>query len=140
MLNTFELHADDSSPATPEIAKNAPNTPSRVDTRPLPWFMSISLATRPRCFGCGGRMLPKVVIIQSDFALCQQCGRIDWSDYRPFWFALESLGSTLELTRSRGIVFWTPPPPLPDQDAYLRWMELWEANSGVSARKLIRRT
>ncbi len=88
------------------------------------WFMLVSLKTRPRCFGCGGRLLPKVVTVQLDFALCDACGTIDWSEYRPFWNALTSRGCTDELTRSRGIIFWTPPSTLPDQDAYLRWLEL----------------
>lgn len=71
-------------------------------------------------------MLSKTVRIQADFALCELCDRIDQSEFRPHWLALDSLGATDELTRSRGIIFWTPPSSLPDQDAYFRWMELWD--------------
>jgi hypothetical protein len=71
-------------------------------------------------------MLPKVVVIQANHALCENCSTVDWSDIRPAWDAIDSIGSPLEITRSRGIVFWTPPPTLPDQDAYLRWFELWD--------------
>lgn len=91
------------------------------------WFMYVALRARPRCFGCGGRMLSKTVKIQANFALCERCERIDQSEFRPHWLALESLGAPDELTRSRGIVFWLPPITLPDQDAYCRWMKLLEA-------------
>lgn len=124
MLSTFELHGGDSSPTCSDITTEVPNTTLEQASRALPWFTSISLPTRPRCFGCGGRLLPKVVVIQANFAVCDRCDRINWSDYRPFWHALESLGSPLELSRSRGVIFWTPPITLPERDAYFRWIEL----------------
>lgn len=130
MLSTFELHGGDSSPTCSEITTELQSTTLERATRGLPWFMSISLAARPRCFGCGGRLLPKVVVVQGNFALCDRCERIDWSDYRPHWLAIESLGSPLELSRSRGIIFWTPPITLPEHDAYLRWIELWDIMRG----------
>ncbi len=81
-------------------------------------------------------MLPKVVVIVQNHAVCEKCSFIDWSNYVAFWDAIESLGTALEITRSRGIVFWTPPASLPDHDAYLRWMELWEIMSDHSCRAL----
>lgn len=90
------------------------------------WFMFIALRTRPRCFGCGGRLLSKTVRIQANYALCERCDGLDNSFYRPFWNALRSRGCTDELTTSRGIIFWTPPTSLPEHDAYLRWHELRE--------------
>lgn len=71
-------------------------------------------------------MLSKTVRVQANFALCELCNDIDQSEFRPFWLALENLGSPDELTRSRGITFWIPPITLPDQCAYQRWMELWD--------------
>ncbi len=71
-------------------------------------------------------MLSKTVRIQANYAICDLCNEVDQSQFRPFWDAVESLGSVSELTRSRGVIFWTPPTTLPDQDAYQRWMELWE--------------
>lgn len=126
MKTGFELHGGDDSPSLPAIDADAAKTLAETAQNARPWFMAISLGSRPRCFGCGGRMLPKVVVVQADHAICELCSSIDWSDLRPSWHALESLGSPLELTRSRGITFWTPPASLPDQDAYLRWVELWE--------------
>ena len=122
----FELESEQSSPSLDgdELAK-LPDRPQGTP-RERPWFMSVSLATRPRCFGCGGRMLPKVVVFSSGFAICELCSYIDWSKFTPTWLAIESLGCAGELSRSRGIVFWTPPGSLPDIDAYLRWAELWE--------------
>lgn len=130
MLSTFELLGEDNSNTSDYSPLEFAETTHRHDTGHLAWFMSITLNTRPRCFGCGGRMLPKVVVIQSNCAICEQCSTIDWSDFRPFWLALESLGSPLELSRSRGITFWTPPPTLPDIDGYLRWIELWDIVNG----------
>lgn len=131
-MTSFELQGEQSSKSSAEVNTNVSNATLERASSGLPWFMSISIATRPRCFGCGGRLLPKVVVIQSNFAICEQCSSIDWSDYRPFWLAIDSLGSPLELSRSRGITFWTPPFTLPDQDAYLRWMELWDIMTGSS--------
>lgn len=105
------------------------------------WHMCVSLPSRPRCFGCGGRMLPKGVVIVSNFAVCKLCSDHPLSDYFDAWLAIESLGCTLEITRSRGIVFWTPPGTLPDHDAYLRWMELWQIKTQyhVSDRRQLQR-
>ncbi len=69
-------------------------------------------------------MLSKTVRIQSNHALCELCDGIDNSEFRPFWRALANTGSPGEITKSRGIIFWTPPRTLPDEDAYLRWWEL----------------
>lgn len=135
----YALHGDDPPPSLPGNSENVTEPTIEGASTRLPWFMSVTLATRPRCFGCGGRLLPKVVMVQSDFALCEQCARIDWSDYRPFWLAIQSLGSPLELSRSRGIVFWTPPVTLPQHDAYLRWIELWDIMSGPRDRTSGRR-
>lgn len=126
MLSTFELHGEDDSNTTPGYVCELADSARRRSTSHLAWFMSVPLDSRPRCFGCGGRMLPKVVIVQSDFAICEQCTAMDWSKCHPYWLALASLGSPLELSRSRGIIFWTPPATLPDIDAYLRWLELWD--------------
>lgn len=101
-----------------------PNSLPGIPETARPWFMSVSLATRPRCFGCGGRMLPKTVRIQSNFALCEGCSAVNWTQQRRYWLALEELGCPLEISRSRGIVFWTPPVGLPDQDACIRSIEL----------------
>ncbi len=124
--STFELLAGDPSPAsgfgTTEDRKTSPET----TTTERPWFMFVSLRDRPRCFGCGGRMLSKTVRIQANYALCELCNEIDQSEFRPFWNAIDTLGCPGELTKSRGIIFWIPPRTLPDQEAYLRWMELWE--------------
>lgn len=126
MTTDFELRGEDCSPNGHWDITDDETTIAGAPTEPRPWFMAVSLGSRPRCFGCGGRMLPKVVVIQSGFALCGNCGTIDWSRCHPYWLAIESLGSTLELSRSRGIIFWTPPPTLPDIDGYLRWIELWD--------------
>ena len=126
MTTAFELHSEDCSPTGHwDIADDA-NTIAEAAAEPRPWFMAISLGSRPRCFGCGGRMLPKVVVVQSAFAICERCATTDWSGWRPYWHAIGSLGSTLELSTSRGITFWTPPASLPDIDGYLRWLELWD--------------
>lgn len=129
MISNFELIGEEQSNTlsgyTVELAMEA----LRRSSSNRPWFMSVTLSSRPRCFGCGGRMLPKVVVVQSNFAICEQCSTIDWSDYQPFWLALDSLGSPLELSRNRNIIFWTPPATLPDHDAYLRWLELWDIMS-----------
>lgn len=138
MITGFELHGGDASPAcafsTSDDAETIPGSP----VKQRPWFMSISLATRPRCFGCGGRLLPKVVVFQADFALCERCASTPWSDYHRFWLAIESLGKPLELRHTRGVTFWVPPSDLPDQDGYLRWMQLWETRTGTSARRILR--
>lgn len=126
MTTDFELRGEDSSPNGHWDITDDAETIAEATANPRPWFMLISLASRPRCFGCGGRMLPKVVVVQADHAICDNCSSIDWSDSRAYWDALDSLGSPLELTRSRGILFWTPPATLPDQDAFIRWMELWD--------------
>lgn len=130
MLATFQLHGGESSPTCLSTTTELPNTTLEQACINLPWFMTISLKTRPRCFGCGGRLLPKVVIVQGNFALCDRCDRINWTDYRPYWLAIESLGCPLELSRSRGVTFWTPPPSLPERDAYFRWIELWDIVRG----------
>lgn len=137
MQTGFELTSDGKAIASNSNSENGPRTAPGKPLPTRPWFMAVSLGSRPRCFGCGGRMLPKVVTVQADHAICEACSFIDWSDYRSYWDAIESLGSPLEITRSRGIVFWTPPPTLPDQDGYIRWMELWEIMSDHSARKLV---
>lgn len=137
MFSTFELHGGDSSPTCSDIDTELPNTTLERTSTGLPWFMSISLATRPRCFGCGGRLLPKVVVVQGNFAVCDRCEAVDWTEYRPFWLAIESLGSPLELSRSRGIIFWTPPITLPEHDAYLRWIELWAIMRTTAAPAIV---
>lgn len=124
MDTDFQLHGDDTPPTYNWSTTDDPTATTEDPTSPRPWFMAVSLRCRPRCFGCGGRMLTKVVVVQFDFAICEQCSTTDWSAYRPLWRALESLGSPLELSRSRGITFWTPPTTLPDIDGYLRWLEL----------------
>ena len=124
MITTFELHGENTSKTTsPSTSEISPETIEAACSH-LPWFMSISLSSRPRCFGCGGRLLPKVVFIQANCAICDRCERINWDDFRPYWLALQSRAGPLELTRTRGIVFWTPPVTLRDMDAYLRWLEL----------------
>lgn len=139
MTIDFELHGEERS-LTPSLDTTDDwKTAAEAAAKARPWFMAVSLASRPRCFGCGGRMLPKVVRIQANHALCEACSTIDWSDYRPYWRAIESLGCPLEITTSRGIVFWTPPHTLKDVDGYLRWMELWEIKTEASARSLVRR-
>lgn len=126
MTLEFELEGEYSSSARrdddPTILPDRP----QATTSERPWFMSVSLGTRPRCFGCGGRMLPKVVVFDGGFAICEICTSIDWSHQQPLWRALDSLGAVGELSRNRGIIFWTPPSSLPDIDGYLRWMELWD--------------
>ena len=126
MTISFELIGEDESSTTEVYNLELANASLRRATSHLAWFMSITLASRPRCFGCGGRMLPKVVVVQSAFAICDKCSTTDWARCRPYWLAIESLGSALELSRSRGIIFWTPPATLPDIDGYLRWLELWD--------------
>lgn len=138
MTTTFALHGGDSSPTCALGNTEAAKTISEHAGSRRPWFMPVCLASRPRCFGCGGRMLPKVVVVKGNYAICEKCSFVDWSKLHAFWDAIESLGSPCELTRARGIVFWTPPASLPDTDAYLRWMELWEIMAGTSARRILR--
>lgn len=126
MLATFELRGEDDSNTTDGYNLELATIAHRRSSSHLAWFMSVTLDSRPRCFGCGGRMLPKVVVVQSNVAICEQCSHTNWSDFRPFWLALKSRGAPLEITRSRGIIFWTPPASLPDIDGYLRWIELRE--------------
>ncbi len=134
---TFELTGDDAPPSLSEApAEDAKTAPETADAERA-WFMNIALRCRPRCFGCGGRMLPKAVRIVANYAVCEVCSNIDYSEIRPTWAALESLGSPLELTRSRGIIFWTPPSTLPDIEAYMRWMELWDIMARHSSRALL---
>lgn len=137
MTTGFASHGGDASPTCPLSTTDDWKTATETARKDRPWFMAVSLGSRPRCFGCGGRMLPKVVRIQENHALCEACSLVGWDEYRPFWAALESLGAPMELTRSRGIVFWTPPPTLPDQDAYIRWLELWDIMRGPDRRPLI---
>ncbi len=97
------------------------------------WFMTVSLRQRPRCFGCGGRMIPKTVHVRHNRALCEICVDHDWSRIQPFWNAMADLAGPLEVTPSRGILFWTPPATLPDEEAYLRWLDLWTLSCSRSA-------
>lgn len=120
------LLGDQKSPTTSRIDTDDSRMIAATASKPRPWTMTITLRDRPRCFGCGGSMLPKVVRIQRNFAVCDVCDRIDWHESHPYWSAIDSLGGPLELTTSRGIVYWTPPASLPVIDAYLRWMELWD--------------
>lgn len=125
MSATFRLHGEQSTTTPLSTTTTIPITTLEQPTRDLPWFMSISTPTRPRCFRCGGRLLPKLVVIQANHALCDFCARHDNTEYRPFWDAIERLAPPLEISRSRGIIFWTPSPSLPDTDGYLRWLHLW---------------
>ena len=125
MTRTFGLEGEYDKRKRSGNDPDFPNTPSPHIYRDLPWFMSVSLSQRPRCFGCGGRMLSKVVTFSHGFALCEDCALTDWSNFHGCWRAIESLGSDREISRSRGITFWTPPVSLPDHDAFLRWLELW---------------
>ena len=112
------------------------------------WFLSIGLARRPRCPGCGGNLLPKVTTIALDIAWCESCGHraamikrdghrplVDYVQgfsstethrFLPYLMALETLASPIEVTRRHGVTFWTPPHELNETDAYLRWLVLHE--------------
>lgn len=124
MFKEFELEGERNSVTSPTFEDGRPRKSWLAPESTLPWFLSIAVASRPRCFGCGGRLLPKVVVIVDNFALCEKCSTTDWSDFQPYWRALESRGPPLELSRSRGVTFWTPPATLPDMDAYIRWLKL----------------
>ncbi len=68
-------------------------------------------------------MIPKATRFLHDIAFCEACADRDAQRVVPFLMALESLIGPMELTRTKGIVFWTPPVALPDVDAYLRWLD-----------------
>lgn len=111
-----------------------------------PWFLNIGIPRRPRCPGCGGQLLQRAVFIARDVVWCEVCGErasrtsrrdshfrpdghpgfysTDTDRFVPYLLALASLAGPSEITRARGVIFWTPPTDTTCIDSYLRWLEL----------------
>lgn len=103
-------------PKSPERPNSSPQTRS--------WFMSVAVPTRPRCPACGGRMLPKAVMICGDVAWCDICHDAQHSDDVGWITGLLSRAGPSEFTVSRGVTFWTPPATLDDMPIYGRWVQV----------------
>lgn len=126
-MKSFELTAETVDQSLPGSSSRAPSSHpgSYLDRANVKtWHMSISAPTRPRCPGCGARMIPKAVRIKLNVATCDRCDQSFDAERLSFFLALESLAGPSEITRSHHVMLWTPPPSLPDVCAFGRWLEL----------------
>ena len=127
VMKSFELTAETVDQSLPGTSLRAPSSRpgSYLDRANLkPWHMSLSSPTRPRCPGCGARMIPKAVRIALNVATCDRCDHNFNAERLSFFLALESLAGPSEISRSHHVMFWTPPSSLPDVCAFARWLEL----------------
>ncbi len=120
--DTLLLHGSDAplahsqeEPATPRTGHPSPTTTTR-------FFVTLAVSNRPRCPSCGGKLLPKAVRIHRGICWCDNCPSMNEDAYVNTLLALESRIGPSELSRSRGVTFWTPPSDLSMQDCYIRWM------------------